>query len=1655
MAKILLDIDANPELANVKISQLKLMIQSIGKEFSKINVNKGLTAQLNALSKALNAVAQNTTASANANLANAKAIERKTAALKNLVSTMNNAATTQTKLNTEAKKQENIDSQIATREAKLAMAREKHTQSMKNQIATIHQLKTANATMNENTSMSVTQTNELTKGFAHLESGASSSSKIIFDYSGKIKDFSANADMGLGSILRMAQGFLQWQLAATLVMKPIQAIQKAMDDLNETLVKTETTVVELQRVLPAHSATNSDMANKLYQIAQENGQSFENVSEIAENFAKAGYDWSETVDAVKGSIVALNVAELDAGEASTGLIAIMKQFKLEASEARNIIDMLNKVADNYSVTSEGLYQAIQRMGSAAANANTPLEQTIGLITGLSEATGRQGNNLGTALNALIQYSSKASSLDTFASLNQETADMVERFRMGAASIVDVWDEVSKVIENADARQSEILNNFAQNEDIINASEEIKGELGDIFELENQVYDTANTFRKNYFISFIGNMDTVAEATETAMNSMGYSIDEQAKYMDTYEAKVKSLTSEWQAFLNQEDGFLQIKKDWVEIGSGVLKVTNAIGGLKTILSATATILATMFGTKLINGFMVLSNWMKTTAFNTLNLKGNMNALNIAQEKESIAIAQAIGLRDQYNWHVAAGTVKVGELEAVEEAEAIAAEASAAAKQAQAAAMASLIAWIGIGITAIVAITGAIKQYQEKLHQQRMESIETWKQESENARQMNALLIQQKGLTTENEEYYNVEKQIVDLLGDKKFALEGVTEKTDEYTKAVNNLTEAERRRYRRDVEKAQRSAKKEVENLIIGENGTKIEGRLTAAGLGGYATRNAKKLVEGYHRLENVINSWFEKYKKAIREGDEETAQYAKSQYEYFSEGLDMMSATIDAYEDANRAKKQFASDDILIKMTEDEIEQLVAFGKVTDEVNNELKAEGITVDSLTKRYIESMSASQKAALAKTNAKMASFDFTKATKQEIQALIDEGVQMGATRAACTLLANAYASAQSYMTSILSSSVASRMGILQSELTAIKNVASAYALIAGKMGVSTKEAQVEVAELQRRKGQSNTAIGKQNTEAAQTYQNIVGLGQTMQQISDLVSGINISPVGGGTSGGGGGGGGSHGGGGGGGSGKSATDIQNEEIKRFEDTAKTEEERLNLMIHQNISREVQIEQMRKIQKSYSDVATYMRSIGRSEDEILKYSNQWWTWQEKINETIKGGYEEEISLLEDKATLMAHEGKSSWDMIDNLKQRNDLIHQEADWMRSVGYSEDEIIKLQNKHWDNQEAITDDYKQYYQNLIADTESEVNLLEKQGDKEEQIVAKKKEKQKILHDEAEYLRQVKKFYEDIGASAEKINEIQREINSLSAEWLDEDNNINEIYKSILEEQRDKELDAIQKKIDALKEEKEIEDEELEIEEKRLAVAEAAKKLKDAENQRNVRVYNAKTGQWEWRAKQSDIDSATKDLESAGKNYDDALKNKQISDLEKQKTSLEGIWSAIIDNKAHYTTIIAKMQEISAQWRLGDEEEREYYAKVNFALGSIIGAVRGDDGVWTKDGRNLYSYGNKTSPVTFKDKMIYPALTKNLLGITPPDVFRDYSRQLGLSYGGSQAYMTNGYPTYRNGGSVDYSKSYSVNGIPITQQMAQNNTIDELFRMMPFV
>ena len=129
-----------------------------------------------------------------------------------------------------------------------------------------------------------------------------------------------------GSLQDIISGFLKFQFAAMFVMKPLNAIRDAWASINETLVKTEDAVVSLQRVLNDDSLSNETISGKLYDLAAKYGQTFENANSIAQNFARTGMNWNETIKATEAALLALNVAELDATQASDGLIAIFIFF---------------------------------------------------------------------------------------------------------------------------------------------------------------------------------------------------------------------------------------------------------------------------------------------------------------------------------------------------------------------------------------------------------------------------------------------------------------------------------------------------------------------------------------------------------------------------------------------------------------------------------------------------------------------------------------------------------------------------------------------------------------------------------------------------------------------------------------------------------------------------------------------------------------------------------------------------------------------------------------------------------------------------------------------------------------------------------------------------------------------------------------------------------------------------------------------------------------------------------------------------------------------------------------------------------------------------------------------------------------------------------
>lgn len=205
----------------------------------------------------------------------------------------------------------------------------------------------------------------------------------------------------------------------------------------------------------------------------------------------------------------------------------------------------------------------------------------------------------------------------------------------------------------------------------------------------------------------------------------------------------------------------------------------------------------------------------------------------------------------------------------------------------------------------------------------------------------------------------------------------------------------------------------------------------------------------------------------------------------------------------------------------------------------------------------------------------------------------------------------------------------------------------------------------------------------------------------------------------------------------------------------------------------------------------------------------------------------EDEIDLLKSELALMRDRGASEEDQIKKIQQIQEALHLEADYLRQIGASQEEINNLGKEWWSYQDEI-------YDIRLDLLKSELALMEEREDDTETQIAKAREIQAVLREQIDALK-------EIGAS-------QTEINKLEKEWWELENEIADKTNQLAEDR-------------------------LSLEEKILAVQEAQVALMNAQNERTVRMYNAATGQWEWTANPKDIQSAQEALDSANQDLSD--------------------------------------------------------------------------------------------------------------------------------------------------------------------------------------
>ena len=450
------------------------------------------------------------------------------------------------------------------------------------------------------------------------------------------------------SFLQKISDKAKWLAAFYVVNELRQAFIETIDIIKST----EDAVVSLQRVLNDDTISQSQITDKLYNIAVEYGRTFDEVSEVSQQFVQAGYNWTDAVETTRGTMLALNTAELDVTQSTEGLIAIMAQWNLEAEDYADVIDKINITADNFAVTSEKIVTALQRSSSSAKNANISLEETIGIITALAEATGRSGENIGTALNSLIIYTSKAGALETFAENgSQAMKDVVAEYQRGAASIYDVWVQLSSELENLTASQQEALFNSKEYQEF---ADELESQAEEFTSQVSEIYGAAGTYRQNYFIALLNDMATVEEAVRGMADSEGYSAQENQKYMESLSASWNQLKAVWAELAVQagEDGLMGFLKILTDSGVAIGEIITALGGVIPLLTTVAGIIITIKSQKIsksitdvVSGITNAKNEISAFASMVLSAEGatgKFKAANILLNGSLTSLTGTIGL-----------------------------------------------------------------------------------------------------------------------------------------------------------------------------------------------------------------------------------------------------------------------------------------------------------------------------------------------------------------------------------------------------------------------------------------------------------------------------------------------------------------------------------------------------------------------------------------------------------------------------------------------------------------------------------------------------------------------------------------------------------------------------------------------------------------------------------------------------------------------------------------------------------------------------------------------------------------------------------------------------------------------------------------------------
>lgn len=350
-----------------------------------------------------------------------------------------------------------------------------------------------------------------------------------------------------------------------------------------------TALTEMRKVSDESLQSLKNYQNTTFDTADAVGTTAKQIQNSTADWMRLGESMNQAAESAKDANVLLNVSEFEGiDEATESLVSMSQAYK--DLDKMDIIDVLNNIGNNYSISTDGLATALKDSASALVTANNDLNEAVSLTTAGNAIT-QDPSKVGAGLRTIsLRLVGTEEAKQELSDLGEETDGMITTVSKLRDTIMDATKAAS-----SDGKGFDILDSNGN----YKSTYEIMQGLADLYDnivkkdkelgtnnLNLLLETIAGKNRSNIAASILQNGDMLRSVYEDAQNSEGSAEKELNSYLDSIDGKMAQLENRAQEFW-----FKVIDSETIKNGIDLLSIllkgatdfVDTVGLLPTILT----------------------------------------------------------------------------------------------------------------------------------------------------------------------------------------------------------------------------------------------------------------------------------------------------------------------------------------------------------------------------------------------------------------------------------------------------------------------------------------------------------------------------------------------------------------------------------------------------------------------------------------------------------------------------------------------------------------------------------------------------------------------------------------------------------------------------------------------------------------------------------------------------------------------------------------------------------------------------------------------------------------------------------------------------------------------------------------------------------------